>query len=81
MDATGVTGKLYIYTRWKPWSDVEIRTWLVTGTPWHVRIHRIDTARYLDCADGGFALGLEKSKRTGQDITIIQQSKQCQTPH
>jgi hypothetical protein len=66
-----------IYTRWKPWSDVEIQTWLVPGAPWHLRIHRIDTGRYLDCADGGFALGLENSQATGQDTKIIHESKHC----
>jgi hypothetical protein len=48
-----------LYARWKPWTDVEIRTWLIAGTPWHIRVHRIDTGRALDAADGGFALGLE----------------------
>lgn len=47
-----------IYTRWKPWSDVEVQTWLIPGTPWHIRVHRILTGRPLDAADGGFALGL-----------------------
>lgn len=44
---------------WKPWSDVEVRTWIVAGLPWHVRIHRIRTGRPLDAAEGGFALGME----------------------
>lgn len=48
-----------VYARWKPWSDVEVQTWLVPGTPWHVRIHRIASGRRLDAADGGFALGIE----------------------
>ncbi|MGI8386945.1 DUF2264 domain-containing protein [Robertmurraya sp. P23] len=66
-----------IYTSWKPWSDVEIQTWIVSGAPWHLRIHRIDTGRRLDCADGGFALGLENSQINGQTAKIIQQPKQC----
>ncbi|WP_059046653.1 DUF2264 domain-containing protein [Paenibacillus rubinfantis] len=48
-----------LYALWKPWSDVEVRTWIVAGLPWHVRIHRIATARPLDAAEGGFALGVE----------------------
>ncbi|MCH1638681.1 DUF2264 domain-containing protein [Paenibacillus timonensis] len=44
---------------WKPWSDVEVRTWIVAGLPWHVRIHRIWTGRPLEAAEGGFALGME----------------------
>ncbi|WP_248924013.1 DUF2264 domain-containing protein [Paenibacillus hamazuiensis] len=50
-----------VYARWTPWSDVEVRTWLIPGTPWHVRVHRIGSARALDAADGGFALGIERS--------------------
>ncbi|WP_339278672.1 DUF2264 domain-containing protein [Paenibacillus sp. FSL W8-1187] len=46
----------FLYARWQPWHDVEIRTWLVAGLPWHMRIHRIESARPLDAAEGGFAL-------------------------
>ncbi|UOQ48422.1 DUF2264 domain-containing protein [Gracilibacillus caseinilyticus] len=48
----------HIYIKWKPWQNVTIKTWLIPGLPWHVRIHQIDTARPLDIADGGFSLGL-----------------------
>lgn len=44
---------------WKPWADVEVCTWVVAGLPWHIRIHRIETGRALDAAEGGFALGVE----------------------
>ncbi|WP_246354366.1 DUF2264 domain-containing protein [Paenibacillus phytohabitans] len=44
---------------WKPWTNVEVRTWVVAGLPWHIRIHRIETGRALDAAEGGFALGQE----------------------
>lgn len=48
-----------IYTRWKPWADVEVSTWIIPGLPWHVRVHRIAAGRVLDGAEGGFALGIE----------------------
>jgi hypothetical protein len=48
-----------MYSRWKPWRDVEVKTWIVYGNPWHVRIHLINTDRNLDTAEGSFALGLE----------------------
>ncbi|MNO28613.1 hypothetical protein D3C76_185090 [compost metagenome] len=48
-----------LYALWKPWSDVEVSTWVVAGLPWHVRIHRIVNGRPLDAAEGGFALGVE----------------------
>ncbi|CAH0120369.1 MULTISPECIES: DUF2264 domain-containing protein [unclassified Paenibacillus] len=46
----------YVYSRWLPWRDVEVRTWLVPAGVWHVRIHRIATGRPLDAAEGGFAV-------------------------
>ncbi|WP_159881771.1 DUF2264 domain-containing protein [Paenibacillus puerhi] len=52
-----------MYTKWRPWRDVEIATWIVPGLPWHVRIHRVETNRALDAADGGFALGVERPGR------------------
>ncbi|WP_079912874.1 DUF2264 domain-containing protein [Paenibacillus sp. 32352] len=52
-----------LYTRWKPWSDVEVETWLIPGNPWHVRVHRIVSGRALNLADGGFALGIDHGRR------------------
>ncbi|MCL6601499.1 MAG: DUF2264 domain-containing protein [Paenibacillus sp.] len=48
-----------LHSVWKPWSDVEVRTWVIAGLPWHIRIHRIATGRALDAAEGGFSLGHE----------------------
>lgn len=45
-----------LFSRWKPWHDVEVRTWLIAGLPWHIRIHRVETGRPLTAAEGGFAL-------------------------
>ncbi|WP_334072715.1 MULTISPECIES: DUF2264 domain-containing protein [Paenibacillus] len=56
-EETRIDGHL-LYARWVPWRDVEIQTWIVAGLPWHIRIHRVDTARELDAAEGGYALGL-----------------------
>ncbi|MFF2446407.1 DUF2264 domain-containing protein [Neobacillus sp. NPDC058068] len=61
-----------VYTKWKPWDDVVIKTWLVAGAPWHIRIHRIETNRQIDCADGGFALGLEHKEYKNLKAEIIQ---------
>ncbi|MBD0382175.1 DUF2264 domain-containing protein [Paenibacillus sedimenti] len=52
-----------VYARWKPWANVDVQTWLVPGTPWHIRVHRIDTARRLDAAEGGFALGIDSGRQ------------------
>jgi hypothetical protein len=60
-----------IYTNWKPFADVDIKTWLVAGAPWHIRIHCIETNRAIDYADGGFALGLENKDHQGQKEEVI----------
>lgn len=54
-----------IYAMWRPWTNVSVQTWLLPGIPWHVRIHRIESGRILDTAEGGFALGLEDSQYHG----------------
>jgi hypothetical protein len=51
-----------IYSRWKPWENVEIETWLIPVLPWHVRVHRIATGRRVDAAEGGFAISAEKGR-------------------
>ncbi|MBM7585544.1 hypothetical protein JOC86_002086 [Bacillus pakistanensis] len=49
-----------IYSRWKPWSNVQVETWLVPLKGWHVRIHKIQSERELITAEGGFAIAREK---------------------
>lgn len=50
----------YLFMKWKPWFDVTIKSWVIPGPPWHVRVHRIETGRKLDIADGGFAVGTDQ---------------------
>lgn len=45
-----------VHTRWSPWPDVTIDTWLVPALPGHVRLHRIESARALRSFEGGYAL-------------------------
>lgn len=45
-----------LYSRWKPWGQVEIETWLIPRNPWHLRLHRITTPRPLFSAEGGFPI-------------------------
>lgn len=56
-----------LYTRWKPWLDVEVKTWLIAGLPWHIRVHRIETGRKLSAAEGGFALSRDENLRVDQE--------------
>ncbi len=45
-----------VVSEWKPWPDVMIRSWVVPAGFWHVRVHRVETARRLIAGEGGFAL-------------------------
>jgi hypothetical protein len=45
-----------LYSRWRPWDDVVVETWLVPANPWHIRIHRVVTPRKLETAEGGFPI-------------------------
>lgn len=58
-----------LYANWRPWIDVEVKTWIIAGAPWHIRVHRIHTARVLDAADGGFALGLESIEGLARNMS------------
>ncbi|EPH2694824.1 DUF2264 domain-containing protein [Klebsiella aerogenes] len=51
-----VTADGTIYSRWLPWRDVVIDSWLLALGDWQLRVHRITTHRALDCAEGGFSL-------------------------
>ena len=45
-----------IFSRWSPWQDVHIDTWLVPFGAWHIRLHRVNSARTLQAVEGGFAV-------------------------
>ncbi|TCP23523.1 hypothetical protein EV207_13043 [Scopulibacillus darangshiensis] len=49
----------YIYSLWKPWGNVDIKTWLIPLNLWHIRIHHIKSERMLDTAEGGFAIPVD----------------------
>ncbi|KAF2212427.1 hypothetical protein CERZMDRAFT_112121 [Cercospora zeae-maydis SCOH1-5] len=46
----------------KPWKDVKISTWLIPPPAseafanWHIRVHRVETGRWLQSVEGGFAI-------------------------
>ncbi|WP_162929295.1 DUF2264 domain-containing protein, partial [Streptomyces sp. YIM 130001] len=52
----------HLWARWSPMSAVEVETWLLPCSPWHIRVHRLGTDRPLYSAEGGWALD-----RTGDD--------------
>jgi len=45
-----------LYAKWSPYPDVTVETWLLPAAPWHVRLHKINTPRPLQTAEGGFAI-------------------------
>lgn len=49
-----------VYSLWKPWPDVSIRTWLIPAGAWHIRVHLLDTRRELATAEGAFAIRWEE---------------------
>jgi hypothetical protein len=49
-------GEKWVKSRWQPWSDVSVTTLLVRIDDWHVRIHRIESRRFLRAVEGGFAI-------------------------
>lgn len=69
-EETGIADGV-LYSLWKPWRDVEVRTWIVPGLPWHLRVHRVETARELDASEGGFALKLEGGVSSALDATSV----------
>ncbi len=66
-----------IYSRWKPWGNVDVETWLIPGLPWHIRIHCIRTERYLDTAEGGFALPVEGASFNKEKIVKTENDKEA----
>ncbi|MFO6298684.1 DUF2264 domain-containing protein [Rahnella selenatireducens] len=56
-----------IYSRWLPWHDVTVQTWLIPCGDWHLRVHHVENLRPLTSAEGGFAVIQEPE--TGTEIT------------
>ncbi|MBB1201725.1 DUF2264 domain-containing protein [Enterobacteriaceae bacterium 89] len=51
-----VTQDHSLYSRWQPWQDVTVDSWLIAQDNWQIRVHHIITARELETAEGGFSL-------------------------
>ena len=41
---------------WRPFTGVKVRTQIIPNGSWHLRIHEIETNRWLYAAEGGFAI-------------------------
>ncbi|QDY69218.1 DUF2264 domain-containing protein [Qingshengfaniella alkalisoli] len=49
-------GPDFLWSKWLPDDDIEVETWLIARAPWHIRAHKITTARPLVATEGGFAI-------------------------
>ena len=49
-------GKDFLYSVWKADDEIEVETWLIARTPWHIRAHKITTNRALFATEGGFGI-------------------------
>ncbi|WWD17738.1 hypothetical protein CI109_102179 [Kwoniella shandongensis] len=53
------TDKVHLRSKWRPWKDVEVETWLLppqedSSPNWYLRIHKITTGRKLLSSEGGW---------------------------
>jgi hypothetical protein len=56
VDESSVDGDV-VWARWSPWPDVTVDTYLAPHrNGWHLRVHRLATARALTAAEGAFCL-------------------------
>lgn len=62
----------YLYSRWCPWPDVEVATWLLlANAPWHIRVHQLTTQRRLWTAEGGWAIDRTADDGGSKPLTTV----------
>ncbi len=57
-----------VWSRWRPFDDVEVITALYGEGTWHVRIHSVTTARALHAVEAGFSIAPDDEGPTPQDV-------------
>ncbi len=63
-----------VYSIWKPWHDVTIQTWLIPCGPWHVRVHRIESARNLESGEGAYAVNCDFYEGEPENYEILEET-------
>lgn len=58
----------YVYGLWRPWSTVEIKTFIIPYYPWHFRVHIINSNRELNIIEGSFSTPADGNLQTSQNI-------------
>lgn len=64
-----------VRSRWKPYGDVNITTWLVPCGDWHIRIHKIDSDRELTSKESGFGMLNYKGFELEPVVDFLQDTK------
>ncbi len=57
----------YVYSRWQPWADVTIDTFVIPEYPWHIRLHLVHSGRALH-----FLIGSFSAPDGGQAVAVAQ---------
>lgn len=61
---------------WSPWPDVTVDTWLIPPTDaaplWHMRVHRVRTARKLRAVEGAWAVH-GYSSTDGRELAVLEE--------
>lgn len=60
-----------LWSRWHPWQEVSVESWLWWDGPWQMRTHRIRTPIRLDSIEGGFAIPPATDVRGGEGMAAI----------
>lgn len=67
----------YVYSRWRPYEQVVIETFVIPMYPWHLRYHRIQTDRRLQLVNGSFAAPADGAALSSKEGTFYQSSVGC----
>ena len=56
-----------LYSRWRPYADVVVETWLIPAGRWHIRLHDV-TTHAAQVVEGGFAIAKPDFRAWEQSI-------------
>ncbi len=66
-DAVSLAGDV-LFSRWSPYRDVSVETWIYWDQAYHVRVHCIETPRPLLTKEGGFAISASPELEVEDDV-------------
>jgi hypothetical protein len=68
-----------LYSKWNPWKDVEVETYLYVSGQWHVRVHKVTSPRELSTIEGGFCIPRLDFNKTEEVVTSTSASATANT--